>query len=110
MRVPDRDGLAGLLGALSGGRVLGREVAIKSGGVRTRPDLYVELPNGQRAFIEVKTGPGAGLTPNQATAFPKIRDLGGVPEGANSEAAGLAPGVPIGPTPVWVVHQPWPLP
>ncbi len=24
-------------------------------------------------------------------------------------AAGLTPGVPMGPTPVWVVHQPWPL-
>ncbi len=21
----------------------------------------------------------------------------------------LTPGVPMGPTPVWVVHQPWPL-
>ncbi|MFT3838512.1 MAG: RHS repeat-associated core domain-containing protein [Myxococcaceae bacterium] len=112
---PVRQGAAGVARAVAdlegaGGRVLGREVTIESGGVRTRPDLFVELPSGQQVFLEIKTGPSAGLTPNQAAAFPKIWTQGGVPRGANAAAAGLTPGVPIGPTPVWTVHYPWPLP
>ena len=39
--------------------------------LRTRLDLYVELPNGQRAFLEVKTGPTAAMNSNQAAAFPR---------------------------------------
>ncbi|MGH3937264.1 MAG: hypothetical protein ACRDTG_01300, partial [Pseudonocardiaceae bacterium] len=111
---PVRQGAAGVQRTVddleaSGGRVLGREITIEAGGVRTRPDLFVELPSGQPAFLEVKTGPSAGLTPNQTTAFPQIAAQGGVPRGANAAAAGLTPGTAIGPTPVWVVHQPWPL-
>jgi len=30
--------------------------------------------------------------------------------GANAAAAGLTPGMPIGPMPVWTVYYPWPLP
>lgn len=93
----------------AGGRVLGREVTVEAGGVRTRPDLFVELPCGTKCFIEVKTGPSAGLTPNQATGFPAIRSSGAIPRGRNAAAAGLTPGVPMGPTPVWTVWQPWPL-
>jgi len=48
----------------SGRRVLGREVTQEVGGVRTRVDLYAEIPGGQRVFVEVKTGPHARLTPN----------------------------------------------
>jgi hypothetical protein len=92
----------------AGGRILGREVTVEAGGVRTRPDLFVELPGGQRAFIEVKTGPSAGLTPNQGTAFPSISSQGFTPFGANAAGAGLTPGMPAGPMPVWVVRQPWP--
>jgi hypothetical protein len=89
----------------AGGRVLGREITVEAGGVRTRPDLYVELPCGTRCFVEVKNGPSAGLTPNQRVAFPVIQSAGGVPVGANAAAAGLTPGVPIGPAPVWVVYR-----
>jgi hypothetical protein len=95
----------------SGGRVFGEEVTVvTSSGARTRLDLYVELPNGQRAFLEVKTGASATVNPNQAAAFPQIISQGGTPVGANAAAAGLTPGTALGPTQVWVVHQPWPLP
>ena len=79
-------------------------------GLRTRLDLYVELPNGQRAFLEVKTGTSATMNSNQAAAFPEIIGQGGTPVGGNAAAAGLTPGTALGPTQVWVVHQPWPLP
>jgi RHS repeat-associated protein len=93
-----------------GGKVLRREVTLEAGGVRTRPDLFVELPNGRQVFIEVKTGLEAGWTPNQSTAFPLIWQGGAIPRGWNAWRAGLSPGVPLGPTPVWTVHVPWPLP
>ena len=94
----------------AGGQILGREITLDVDGIRTRPDLFVRLPNGQEAFVEVKTGGSAALTANQSAAFPGIRAGGAVPVGANAAAAGLTPGVPLGPTPVWVVRQPWPLP
>ena len=93
----------------AGGRVIGREISADVNGVRTRPDLFAEFPNGQRGFIEVKTGAGARLTPNQTAGFPGIRSGGAVPVGGNAAGAGLTPGVPLGPTPVWIVRQPWPL-
>ena len=94
----------------AGGRILGREVGVRAGGGwRPRFDLYVELPSGQRAFIEVKTGDRARLTAPQEGGIPPLMSQGGVPYGRNAAAAGLTPGVPIGPTPVWIVHQPWPL-
>lgn len=112
---PGLQGTAGVERAVAdleaaGGHVLGREVMIEAGGVRTRLDLYVELPTKQEAFLEVKTGPSATWTKNQAAAIPQIWTQGGIPRGANAAAAGLTPGVPIGPTPVWTVHYPWPLP
>jgi len=111
---PVRQGEAGVQRTVddleaAGGRVLGREVTVEAGGVRTRPDLFVELPCGTMCFIEVKTGPRARLTPNQSTGFPVIRAGGAVPRGANAAGAGLVPGVPMGPTRVWTVHQSWPL-
>jgi len=66
-------------------------------------------PPTNTAFILVKTRPTAVLTVNQAAGFPGIWAGGAIPQGANTAAAGLTPGVPLGPTPVWVVHQPWPL-
>jgi RHS repeat-associated protein len=93
----------------AGGKVLGREISVDVNGVRTRPDLFAEFPNGQQGFIEVKTGAGARLTPNQSTGFPGIRSGGAVPAGDNAAGAGLAPGVPLGPKSVWIVRQPWPL-
>ena len=112
---PVLQGQAGVEAAIAdieaaGGRILGREITIEAGGVTTRPDLFAELPSGQQVFIEVKTGASAGYTPNQIAAFPEIWATGGIPRGANAAAAGLTPGVPLGPTPVWTVHYPWPLP
>lgn len=112
---PVLQGQAGVRAAIAdiegaGGQILGSDITIEAGGVRTRPDLFVELPNGQQAFIEVKTGSSAGFTPNQSIAYPDIWANGGIPQGANAAAAGLTPGVPIGPTPVWTVYYPWPWP
>jgi RHS repeat-associated protein len=92
----------------AGGRVLGREITIEAGRMRSKVDLFVQLPNGQQAFFEVKTGASAALTTNQASVYPQLRSAGGIPRGANAASAGLDPGVPIGPTPVWVIRQPWP--
>lgn len=89
-----------------GGTVLGREVTVEAGGVRTRPDLLVQNADGSIEFVEVKNGPNAGLTPNQETAFPAIRAGGAVPRGANAQAAGLPVGAPLPPTPVRVIQYP----
>ena len=91
------------------GRVLGSEITIRAAGWRAKVDLYVQLPNGQKAFIEVKTGEGAGLSEPQKAVYPELVANGGVPAGSKAAQAGLTPGVPIGPTQVWIVHQPWPL-
>ncbi len=112
---PVRQGAAGVNRAVvdlesAGGRVLGREITVEAGGVRTRMDLFVELPSGQQVFMEVKTGRCARLTRNQRRAFPKIWEEGGVPWGANAVDAYLNPGKSIVPIPVWTVHYPWPLP
>jgi hypothetical protein len=56
----------------AGGRIIGREVGIKAACWRTRANLNAELPSGQPAFIEVKTGPGAELSLNQEAAYPEI--------------------------------------
>ncbi len=93
----------------AGGRVLGREITVKWGGVRTRRDLFVEFPSGERTFIEVKTGASAGLTSSQGVAFPSIISNDFTPFGSNAASAGLTPGMPYGPTPLWVVRQLWPL-
>lgn len=113
-RGPVAQGAAGVNQAIAdleaaGGRVLGREITLDVGNVRTRLDLCCELPNKSMVFLEVKTGEYADLTKNQAAAFPNIWTTGAVPAGANAAAAGFTPGVPIGPTPVWVVHYSWPL-
>ena len=89
------------------GRRSGRDAAAAAG----REQACEQLPsNGQRAFLEVKTGAGAVPNPNQLGAFPEIITGGGTPVGANAARAGLDAGVEIGPTQVWIVHQPWPLP
>jgi hypothetical protein len=96
----------------AGGRVLGKEISLKApqAGWKARADLYVELPNGQRTFLEVKTGPGAELSENQIQVYAETRSIGTIPYGANAaKAEGITPGVSTGPTPVWVVWQPWPL-
>lgn len=87
----------------SGGKVLGREVTMKIGKVRTRPDVYVELPCGTKCFIEVKNGPRARHTSNQSTGCPILRARGGTPVGKNAREAGLTPGQPIDAIPVWTV-------
>lgn len=94
----------------SGGQVLGREVTLDVDGVRTRLDLYVKFPDGSRGFVEVKTGPTADRTTNQALAIPGIEAGGAVPAGARAAEALLRPGIELPPTTVTVVHLPWPLP
>jgi RHS repeat-associated protein len=94
----------------AGGEVIGREVGFKAAGYRVRADLYVKLPNGVKAFIEVKTGPTAVMNDGQAAAYPEMVARGGVAYGKNAAAVGFSPGTNIPPTQVWVVHQPWPLP
>jgi RHS repeat-associated protein len=90
-----------------GGQVLGKEITLDAGGVRTRPDLFVQNADGSYSFVEVKTGPNAALTPNQTIGFPAIEAGGAVPAGANAAETGvLTPGVPRGPTPVRVITYP----
>ncbi|MFB9312904.1 RHS repeat protein [Nocardioides plantarum] len=110
---PVNQGEAGVLKTIAdleaaGGRVIQREVTLDVNGVRTRPDLYVEFPNGEKGFIEVKTGEGARLTSNQTTAYPGIRTGGAIPRGKNAEEAGLEVGRPLPAMRVWIVRQPWP--
>ncbi|HEY1590257.1 MAG TPA: hypothetical protein VGF81_00580 [Solirubrobacteraceae bacterium] len=112
---PVRQGQAGVDRTIkdleaAGGSVRGAEVTVESGGVRVRIDLYAQLPNGQRAFIEVKTGATAGLNARQAIGYPSVIKSGGVAYGQRAAEAGFVPGRPFPPTQVWVVHQPWPLP
>ncbi|MEP7378473.1 MAG: carbohydrate binding domain-containing protein [Chloroflexota bacterium] len=90
----------------AGGQYLGKEITLEVNGVRTRPDLWVKLPNGQKVFLEVKTGPYAGWTPNQAQAFPQIWSGGAIPWGDNAAEAGLEVGARMGPTPIWTVWLP----
>ena len=92
----------------NGGAVIGRQVTVRADdGSRTRVDFYVQLPDGSKALIEVKTGPTAGLNPNQANTLPQIAAGGGVALGGNAAEAGLTPGEAIPPgTKVYVVHQP----
>ncbi|MDX6246073.1 MAG: hypothetical protein QOE76_3796, partial [Frankiales bacterium] len=92
----------------NGGEVIGRQVTIRAyDGSRTRVDFYVKLPDGSTALIEVKTGPTAGLNPNQANTLPQIAAGGGVALGGNAAKAGLTPGEALPPgTKVYVVHQP----
>lgn len=90
----------------AGDQVLRSEITVVTpSGRRPRLDLYVQLPNGQRAFLEVKNGPKAEPNANQRQAFPEIIEAGGTPVGGN--AAGV-PGLdqPLGPTPVYVVRLP----
>jgi hypothetical protein len=112
---PVRQGQAGVDRTIkdleaAGGRVRGAEITVESGGVRVRIDLYAQLPNGQRAFIEVKTGATAGLNARQVIGYPSVIKSGGVAFGQRAAEAGFVPGRPFPPTQVWVVHQPWPLP
>jgi RHS repeat-associated protein len=99
-------GVARAIGELedAGATVLGREITLEAGAVRTRPDLLVRTADGDLAFVEVKNGPSAALTRNQAAGFPVIEMGGAIPRGANAAAAGLPVGQPLPPTPVWVFY------
>ncbi|NLE21221.1 MAG: hypothetical protein GX624_00335 [Actinobacteria bacterium] len=88
----------------AGGQVLAEQPTIYAGGIRTRPDLYVQLPNGKHAFIEVKTGPFARLSKNQAAAFPILMAQGGRGAGLRAAEGGIEGAIPA--IPVWVVHRP----
>ncbi len=92
----------------SGGQILGRNITVDTPAARTRPDMYVRRASGANEFVEVKTGPAAKLSPNQRAAFPQIEAGGAIPRGGNAQKAGLAPGNPLGPTPVRVINVPRP--
>ena len=111
---PVRQGQAGVQKVIeaieaAGGKIRGAEITIEAGGVRTRPDLFVELAGGKLIFVEVKTGATATWTTNQTIAFPIIWARGGIPRGAKALDAGLKVGKQMDPTPVWTVFLPWPL-
>ena len=87
-----------------GGTILGREITLETGAVRTRPDLLVRTADGRTVFVEVKNGSRASLSPNQRAGFAEISAGGAVPRGANASAAGLEVGVPLPPTAVQVIR------
>jgi len=89
-----------------GSTVIGREITVEAGGVRTRPDLLIERFDGLLEFVEVKNGPNAGLSANQVIGFPAIRTGGGIPLGANATKANILVGTPLGPTPVRIIKFP----
>lgn len=88
-----------------GGEVVGAgEITIRTRVGTARVDLAAVDSTGEYGFVEVKNGPSAGVNSNQQRVFAEIRANGGVPVGARAREAGLEPGVPIGPTPVRVIH------
>ena len=106
-RGPVLKGQAGVARAITeleaqGATLLGREITVDAGGIRTRPDLLIQTRIGGTVFVEVKPGSGV-LTPNQAAAFPWIEKFGGIPRGGNAARAGLIPGQPLPPTPVRLI-------
>jgi hypothetical protein len=108
---PVLKGQAGVDRAVAGAQargetVLGREITIETAAGRTRPDLLTRTPEGNLRFIECKNGPCAAVTTRQRQAFPLIESQGGIPRGGNAAAAGLEPGVPIGPTEVLIERFP----
>lgn len=87
----------------AGGRVVTSEPTVYAGGVRTRPDLLVEMPSGEQVFIDVKTGTGR-WTMNQKTGYPAIMAEGGRGAGLRAKEGGIDGAFPS--FRVWVVHYP----
>lgn len=93
--------------AVEGARILGKEITVGVGGLlRSRIDLYVELPKVGKVFVEVKSGIFARWTLNQRFVFPRVWTNGFMAYGENAVKAGLKLGVPHDPTPVWTVWYP----
>ncbi len=106
---PVLKGQAGVTRAIAaieaeGGTIVGGEITLQAGAVRTRPDLLIRNALGQLEFVEVKNGAKAVLTANQEAGFPIIRAGGAVPKGANAAAAGLEVGAPLPPTSVRIIR------
>ena len=59
-----------------GAKLLSKEVTLEVNGTRVRVDAAFEL-NGETVLMEVKNGPYANLTPNQAIVYPQME--AGVP-------------------------------
>ncbi|WP_181075106.1 nuclease-related domain-containing protein, partial [Rathayibacter iranicus] len=79
-----------------GDTLVGKEITIDVGGVRTRMDILARTPSGELYFIEAKNGLFAKLTKNQQIAFDLIRQgKGAIPAGHNAQIAGLEPGKPL---------------
>ena len=65
-------------------------------GVRARVDIVAQEPRtGLTHLVEVKTGPFAGLTPNQSFVYPAIRSGDAIPRGRRAASAGFEPGIPL---------------
>ena len=54
-----------------GAKLLSKEVTLEVNGTRVRVDAAFEL-NGETVLMEVKNGPYANLTPNQAIVYPQM--------------------------------------
>ncbi|WP_219814559.1 nuclease-related domain-containing protein, partial [Rathayibacter rathayi] len=80
-----------------GDTLVGTEITIIAGGVRTRVDILARTPSGELYFIEAKNGLRAKLTKNQSIAYPLIEQGGvAIPVGLRAEEAGLDPTRPLG--------------
>ncbi|KZX19699.1 hypothetical protein EV639_1182 [Rathayibacter tanaceti] len=79
-----------------GDTLVGTEITLIVGGVRTRIDILAMTPSGELYFIEAKNGRHAKLTKNQEFAYPLIRAGGSaIPAGRKAEGAGLELGKPL---------------
>jgi hypothetical protein len=86
----------------SGGTVLGEQVSVKVSSGTARPDLYVQTAQGEKVFVEVKTGPKAKLSKEQQARLAEIQSRGGTGVGKRAADADLTGR--IKPTPVVVVR------
>lgn len=67
-----------------GAKLLSKEVTLEVNGTRVRVDAAFEL-NGETVLMEVKNGPYANLTPNQAIVYPQMEaGVPIIPRGANA--------------------------
>lgn len=81
-------------------KIIVEQPTVQTANAKVRPDFYVKAASGQNKFVDVKTGPKAGYTPNQKISYPEIQSNGGVWKGGNAGNAGLSANSAIAPTPV----------
>ena len=79
----------------AGGEILGEQVTVEIGCVRTRVDVVAEI-NGEVVFFEAKNGTYARLTQNQSAAYNNFENgASAVAKGMNASNAGYSPGSTI---------------